>query len=85
MLAENLTCWGDSCSRPATVFDHIKPGVDGGSDRYANLQPLCERCHTKKTMIENSKRDIAANKARAGAASLQPSAITQRISSSWRN
>lgn len=65
MLAEDLTCWGEDCSRTATVFDHVKPGVDGGSDHYANLQPLCEECHAKKTAIENSGRDIAANKARA--------------------
>lgn len=44
----------------ASMVDHIVPIRDGG-DRlaYENLQPLCNRCHAKKTT-----QDISARKAR---------------------
>jgi 5-methylcytosine-specific restriction endonuclease McrA len=42
-----------NCDRLATDVDHVKPLAEGG-DPYAmdNLQPLCQRCHGKKTRAE---------------------------------
>jgi 5-methylcytosine-specific restriction endonuclease McrA len=41
------------CDRIATDVDHITPLAEGG-DPYnlANLQPLCQRCHGRKTKAE---------------------------------
>jgi 5-methylcytosine-specific restriction protein A len=36
----------------ATDVDHIKPRRDGGTDDFGNLQPLCESCHSRKTLDE---------------------------------
>lgn len=65
MLKNPITCWGEDCTSDAEVFDHIKPGADGGNDHYNNLQPLCVVCHNRKTAAENSERDLARNAARA--------------------
>lgn len=35
----------------ATQVDHIVPRADGGTDDESNLQALCERCHTRKTVL----------------------------------
>lgn len=37
------------CVRAATVPDHVVALEAGGPDTWANLQPLCEDCHTDKT------------------------------------
>jgi hypothetical protein len=34
-------------------IDHIVPLASGGSNDFANLQPLCQSCHSKKTVVEN--------------------------------
>lgn len=42
---------GDHTGRivAATQVDHITPRREGGRDNWANLQPLCAACHSKKT------------------------------------
>ena len=57
VLAEEPMC--RACGeQPATDVDHIVPMAQGGSQwDWANLQPLCHRCHSAKTMRElNAKR-----------------------------
>ena len=34
----------------ATDVDHITPKARGGTDDWANLQALCHRCHSRKTI-----------------------------------
>lgn len=44
------------CERPAGKSfhcDHIEPRAFGGDDTIENLQVLCKRCHSKKTLMEN--------------------------------
>lgn len=42
---------------PATLVDHIIPRADGGADYDpANLQPLCPRCHARKTAHDEASR-----------------------------
>jgi len=41
------------CGAPATVVDHIVPLARGGTDDMGNLQPLCARCHNRKTNRED--------------------------------
>jgi hypothetical protein len=42
--------------KPATLVDHIRPIRQGGA-KYDldNLQPLCTRCHNKKSATEKQK------------------------------
>jgi 5-methylcytosine-specific restriction endonuclease McrA len=46
-----------SCGAPAMVVDHIL-GIEEGGARYdrANLQPLCHRCHNRKSQAEYRRR-----------------------------
>lgn len=37
----------------ATDVDHIVPVAQGGTNRWVNLQALCHRCHSAKTMRES--------------------------------
>lgn len=39
-----------ACGSVATDVDHIMPRRRGGSDDRTNLQSLCHRCHSAKTM-----------------------------------
>lgn len=41
------------CGMPATCVDHVVPRHRGGTDHPANLQPLCARCHSRKTASED--------------------------------
>lgn len=46
-----------ACGAPATEVDHIVPHR-GSEDLFyseANLQPLCKRCHSAKTLAENGR------------------------------
>lgn len=40
------------CGAPATCVDHIVPKSLGGTDNLTNLQPLCDKCHSRKTARE---------------------------------
>jgi 5-methylcytosine-specific restriction protein A len=41
----------------ATVADHILSIAKGGAIHdITNLQPLCERCHSRKSLLEQGKR-----------------------------
>lgn len=44
-----VQCLAAGIVEPATDLDHIIPKRLGGSDDPANLQPLCHRCHSRKT------------------------------------
>jgi 5-methylcytosine-specific restriction protein A len=47
------------CGARATVVDHIVPVALGGSFwDEANHQPLCARCHARKTMAELNERRV---------------------------
>ena len=41
------------CGAPATDVDHIVPIAEGGSHKWENLQALCHRHHSGKTMRES--------------------------------
>ncbi|MEG6507059.1 HNH endonuclease [Nitratidesulfovibrio sp. 1201_IL3209] len=43
---------------PATDVDHIVARSRGGTDDRANLQPLCHRCHSRKTAREDGGRPL---------------------------
>lgn len=47
--------FGDHAGRlvPAIHVDHIVPRADGGTDAEGNLQPLCETCHARKTVLHD--------------------------------
>lgn len=55
-LRRNPVCESQGCDQPATEVDHIIPKRDGGRDTMANLQSLCKRHHSQKTMREQSQR-----------------------------
>ena len=40
----------------ATEVDHIVPKEDGGSDRFDNLQSICDACHAVKNAADNRAR-----------------------------
>ena len=44
------------CGAPATISDHIIPHRGDLTLFYdeSNLQPMCQRCHSRKTMKENN-------------------------------
>jgi len=46
-----------SCGVPAQVVDHIRPISQGGAKLdIENLQPLCSRCHNKKSSKEGREK-----------------------------
>ena len=44
------------CGKPATIADHITPHRGDLSLFYdeQNLQPMCQACHSRKTLKENN-------------------------------
>ena len=45
------------CGKPATVVDHIRPISDGGARLdIENLQPLCFKCHNRKSARESVEK-----------------------------
>lgn len=40
-----------ACGDPAKEVDHILPLAEGGTHQWSNLQPLCKRCHSQKTVL----------------------------------
>jgi 5-methylcytosine-specific restriction protein A len=44
-----VECLRQGIITPATDLDHIVPKRVGGADTPENLQPLCHRCHSRKT------------------------------------
>ncbi|MCP3904776.1 MAG: HNH endonuclease [Planctomycetes bacterium] len=41
------------CGDPADQVDHVLPKSQGGTDEQHNLQSLCTRCHSRKTVLED--------------------------------
>lgn len=56
-LKENPIC--NCCGNPAEVVDHVIPhrGNEELFNDPGNWQPLCHRCHNKKTKIEIRERN----------------------------
>ena len=52
VLAERPMC-ATHCGRAATEVDHVIPLKRGGTNDRSNLVPLCKRCHSRKTALEN--------------------------------
>jgi 5-methylcytosine-specific restriction protein A len=67
VLARTPRCaW---CAAMATCVDHRVPKSMGGTDAYANLQPLCDGCHARKTRqesIQGAQRAAAKRRESAG-------------------
>lgn len=42
-------CHARGLVRLADMVDHVLPLAAGGSHAQGNLQPLCDRCHARKT------------------------------------
>ena len=51
VLAASPNC--RRCGAPASHVDHIRPRSRGGGEGLDNLQPLCSRCHGRKTQAES--------------------------------
>lgn len=52
-LADHPWCAAEGCGEPAVEVDHIVPRRRGGSDEDANLQGLCRRHHSEKTVRQD--------------------------------
>jgi 5-methylcytosine-specific restriction enzyme A len=47
-------CFGIGCVSVSRHADHIVPKRQGGQDTLENLQGLCDSCHSRKTLLEQS-------------------------------
>ncbi|MBB4287503.1 HNH endonuclease [Roseospira goensis] len=54
LMPEGTRC--RMCGKPAAHLDHILPKSRGGTDDPSNLQPLCHKCHNRKTAAEREAR-----------------------------
>lgn len=54
-LKRHPRCVG--CGAVATDVDHVVPKALGGGNEWANLQALCHRCHSAKTMRQSVPRE----------------------------
>lgn len=43
------------CGAKASVADHIKQRIHGGTDTFDNLRPLCWDCHQRHTARQGQK------------------------------
>jgi 5-methylcytosine-specific restriction protein A len=41
------------CPQASSEVDHIVPLSKGGTDAMDNLQTLCHKCHSRKTVVED--------------------------------
>lgn len=54
---------GPDCTHVATQVDHIIAVSEGGKDKTANCQSVCEQCHKPKTQAEAQRgRDRVSRK-----------------------
>ena len=61
----------------AAEVDHILPLAQGGTNDDTNLQSLCKRCHSRKTIGEtNAKRRVVAGAVRAPCSPMPPAHST---------
>lgn len=54
-----VRCYEQGIIRKANVVDHIEEVKDNWSRRLdeSNMQPLCYRCHNRKTKVAKEKRE----------------------------
>lgn len=52
IIARDRHCQWPGCRDPIEEVDHIIPKAEGGTDEHNNLQGLCFRHHTIKTLVE---------------------------------
>lgn len=53
VLHRDPICKMANCHSPSTDADHIIPKAEGGDNSMSNLQGLCHRCHSRKTVVED--------------------------------
>lgn len=55
-MSMGVTAYWSGRAEPAQHVDHIVSMSDGGARlERENLQPICERCHGRKTRLESEK------------------------------
>lgn len=54
LLEHHFKCADCGFSKPHLTLDHKVSIFIGGENTLANMQPLCEQCHSSKAKIENA-------------------------------